>query len=229
MRNLAFSASLYSGQMCTGPQNVFIPASGVFDDDQLVDFDTVVDLLQNEVASFAYNQKMAAGTMGAVQNPQTIDRIDNLDDPAYKQILEPPRIKNPEFASARMRAIKILQVDAAHYEAYANEVFGPLLIIVKTKDIDEAISLAKEVALEKGAITCSAYTTDKEVEAKIVDEMNQAFVPVSVNMNGYALVNQHAAFSDFHVSGGNPSGNATFTDAQFINRRFVWIGNRWFG
>jgi len=40
-------------------------------------------------------------------------------------------------------------------------------------------------------------------------------------------VNQHAAFSDFHVSGGNPSGNASFTDALYINRRFVWIGNRY--
>jgi len=40
MRNLAFSASLYSGQMCTGPQNVFIPEGGVCDDGDLVDFNT---------------------------------------------------------------------------------------------------------------------------------------------------------------------------------------------
>jgi hypothetical protein len=39
-------------------------------------------------------------------------------------------------------------------------------------------------------------------------------------------VNQHAGFSDFHVTGGNPSGNASFTDADFINRRFTWVGLR---
>ncbi len=226
MRNLAFSASLYSGQMCTGPQNVFIPETGVYDDNELVDFETVVDLLQNEIASFAYNQKLAAGTMGTVQNQKTIDRIDALENKSYKEVLAPPKITNPEFAKARMRAIKILQVDAQDYEAYAKELFGPILIVVKTKDIQEAISLAKKIALEKGAITCSAYTTNEEVETQIIDEMNAAFTPVSVNMNGYALVNQHAAFSDFHVSGGNPSGNASFTDEQFIQRRFVWIGNR---
>jgi hypothetical protein len=29
------------------------------------------------------------------------------------------------------------------------------------------------------------------------------------------------------VSGGNPSGNATFTNADFINKRYIWIGNRY--
>jgi hypothetical protein len=54
----------------------------------------------------------------------------------------------------------------------------------------------------------------------------QAFTPVSFNFTGAAFVNQHAAFSDFHVTGGNPSGNATFTDSLYVNRRFVWVGNR---
>jgi len=155
-------------------------------------------------------------------------RIDELDASLYKLVLNPPKISNPEFDNARMHAVKIVQVDAADYETYAKEVFGPLLIVVKTKNIDHSIALAKKIALEKGAITCSAYTTDAAVEERVIDEMNAAFTPVSVNMNGYALVNQHAAFADFHVTGGNPSGNATFTDAQFINRRFVWVGNRKF-
>src|SRR4029077_17373958 len=31
--NLAFSFALYTGQMCTAPQNVYLPASGVQTDD----------------------------------------------------------------------------------------------------------------------------------------------------------------------------------------------------
>jgi hypothetical protein len=50
---------------------------------------------------------------------------------------------------------------------------------------------------------------------------------VSFNFTGAAFVNQHAAFSDFHVSGGNPSGNAGFTTPEYVNRRFVWVGNRY--
>ena len=63
----------------------------------------------------------------------------------------------------------------------------------------------------------------KEIE----EEMNSAFTPVSFNFTGAAFVNQHAAFSDLHVSGGNPAGNATFTNADFINKRYIWIGNRY--
>jgi len=49
---------------------------------------------------------------------------------------------------------------------------------------------------------------------------------VSFNFTGAAFVNSHAAFSDFHVSGGNAAGNASFTNSDFINKRFVWVGNR---
>jgi len=56
--------------------------------------------------------------------------------------------------------------------------------------------------------------------------MNSVFAPVSLNLIGFIWVNQHAAFSDFHVTGGNPAGNASFTDPAYINKRFVWVGNR---
>ena len=60
----------------------------------------------------------------------------------------------------------------------------------------------------------------------IAEEMQQAFTPVTFNLTGPIWVNQHAAFSDFHVTGGNPAGNASFTNPEFVTRRFVWVGNR---
>jgi hypothetical protein len=56
--------------------------------------------------------------------------------------------------------------------------------------------------------------------------MNKTFTPVSFNFTGAAFVNSHAAFSDFHVTGGNAAGNASFTNGDFISKRFVWVGNR---
>ena len=47
-----------------------------------------------------------------------------------------------------------------------------------------------------------------------------------MNFTGPIWMNQNAAFSDFHVTGGNPAGNATFTDAAYIVRRFVWVGHK---
>ena len=82
------------------------------------------------------------------------------------------------------------------------------------------------MALKYGAITCGAYTTDATVKEQITEEMNSVFTPVSFNLTGPIWVNQHAAFSDFHVTGGNPAGNASFTNQEFIVKRFVWVGNR---
>lgn len=100
------------------------------------------------------------------------------------------------------------------------------IFVVKTNSHDHSLALAKECATNLGAITCSCYSTDAAFMEQVEEEMNAAFTPVSFNFGGAAFVNQHAAFSDFHVTGGNPSGNASFTDAQYVNRRFVWVGNR---
>jgi hypothetical protein len=56
--------------------------------------------------------------------------------------------------------------------------------------------------------------------------METSFTPVSFNLTGGTFVNQNAGFSDFHVTGGNPAGNASFTNPDFVNRRFVWVGHK---
>ena len=109
---------------------------------------------------------------------------------------------------------------------YNQELFGPILVVVKTKDTDHSVELAKKLVAEKGALTCAVYTSDEEKAIFITEEMNEVFAPVSLNFTGFSFVNQHAAFSDFHGTGGNPAGNASFSDPLFVNRRFVWVGNR---
>ena len=53
-----------------------------------------------------------------------------------------------------------------------------------------------------------------------------AGVALSSNLTGQIWVNQSAAFSDFHVSGANPSGNATLCDSAFVSRRFRVVQSR---
>jgi hypothetical protein len=77
-----------------------------------------------------------------------------------------------------------------------------------------------------GAITCSVYCTDENKAQAITEEMESVFAPVSLNITGMIWVNQHAGFSDFHVTGGNPAGNASFTNPEYVNKRFVWVGHR---
>ncbi len=51
-------------------------------------------------------------------------------------------------------------------------------------------------------------------------------MPLSCNLTGQIFVNQSAAFSDFHVSGANPSGNATLCDPAFVANRFRFVQSR---
>ena len=46
---------------------------------------------------------------------------------------------------------------------------------------------------------------------------------LSINLIGNIFVNQSAAFSDYHVTGANPAGNASLTDAAFVGSRFARV------
>ncbi len=79
---------------------------------------------------------------------------------------------------------------------------------------------AAESARRKGAITASLYATDDATIDKAADAFARAGVALSVNLTGGVYVNQSAAFSDYHVTGANPAGNACLTDAAFVANRF---------
>lgn len=225
LQNLAFSVSLYSGQMCTAPQNFYIPESGILENGKRVSYEDMVNRLRDAIYSFARHPKMGPGTLGAIQNERTLKRVQAVDSLKVGVLLTPEAIENPEFANARTCAPSILEVDAES-ELIREELFGPVILIIKTRDTAHSLQLAHDIAMEKGAITCAAYTVNPEMERMIEEKMEEAFVPVSFNLTGYIWVNQNAAFSDFHVTGGNPAGNASLADPNFVNRRFVWVGHK---
>ena len=225
--NLAFAASLYSGQMCTAPQNIFVSAEGVKTAEGILSYDDVVAGIANAVKGLAENPKMGAGTLGAIQNDITSTRVKSVEAAAGSSVaLASMNIVNPEFPDARTASPTVIAVDAADVNSWKHECFGPIVFVVKTESAAHSLGLTSDSASELGAITCSCYSTDNEFMTEVEDVMNEVFTPVSFNFTGAAFVNQHAAFSDFHVTGGNPSGNASFTDSQYVNRRFVWVGNR---
>ncbi|MCB9262799.1 MAG: phenylacetic acid degradation protein PaaN [Flavobacteriales bacterium] len=225
-QNIAFASSLYSGQMCTAPQNIFVSGEGVETENGMVTFDEVANAIANAVSGLVSHPKMGAGTLGGIQNDNTIKRIADSGDFGGKVLLEKQDVVNPEFENARIYSPKVIATDADNFEAFGHECFGPIIFIVKTKNREHSVEIAAEMAKTKGAITCSAYCTDEKMVNHIEEIMNNTFTPVSFNFGGAAFVNQHAAFSDFHVTGGNPSGNASFTNPEYINKRFVWVGNR---
>jgi phenylacetic acid degradation protein paaN len=228
--NLAFAASLYSGQMCTAPQNIFVSAEGIKTAEGHLSYDDVVAGIANAVKGLAENPKMGAGTLGAIQNDVTSSRVKSVEAAAGSSVaLSSMNIVNLEFPDARTASPTVIAVDASDEKSWKHECFGPIVFVVKTQSAAQSLELTADCAAELGAITCSCYSTDTVFMVEVEDAMNAVFTPVSFNFSGAAFVNQHAAFSDFHVTGGNPSGNASFTDSQYVNRRFVWVGNRKMG
>lgn len=224
--NLAFSVCLYSGQMCTAPQNFYIPEDGVNTPDGLVSFDEVASRFVDAIQMLTNNPKAGPYVLGAIQNSDTLRRLDKVDEINGKVILTSVKVNNPLFPNAITASPVVLTVDAKNKEEYGRELFGPIVILVKTKSTDHSIELAAEMATNHGAISCAAYSIDDNVKQKIREEMAMAYTPVSFNLLGSVYVNQNAGFSDFHVSGGNPSGNASFTNPEYIVKRFTWVGFR---
>jgi phenylacetic acid degradation protein paaN len=225
-QNLAFSVSLYSGQMCTAPQNFFIPEKGVTVNGEQVPYDDVVQKLAGAVTGLATNPKAGPHVLGAIQNPATQERVEQMALNGGRSILAHGTVNNPTFQNARTCSPSIYEVQSSQVEQYSQELFGPIMLVIKTKDTQESIRLAAQLAREHGAISCGAYTTSQEIKEQIMDEMSLAGTPVSFNLTGGIYVNQNAGFSDFHVTGGNPAGNASFTNPEFVIKRFTWVGFR---
>jgi phenylacetic acid degradation protein paaN len=223
-RNLSVSMTMYSGQMCTTPQNVFVPEAGVRVDGELVPYDEVVAGFVAAIDGLLGDDARASAILGAVKGTASIDRIGAAAGAGT--ILSASReVTNAEFPDAIVRTPVIVEVDAAS-DAYRSEMFGPVIFVVKVPTVDEAIEAARDAARARGAITWLAYTTDEGVMDRVIEAAVDAGVSVAFNLTGGLFVNQSAAFSDFHVTGDNPAGNASLTDPAFVVGRFRVVGVR---
>jgi acyl-CoA reductase-like NAD-dependent aldehyde dehydrogenase len=224
--NLAFSINLYSGQMCTAPQNFYIPEGGINTPAGNVSFDQFAEKLVANINGLIDNPKAGPFVLGAVQSKRTSERVVEAEKIPGKVWMKSRSFENPMFKNARVATPVIVEVDATKQEIFSKELFGPIALLIKTKSTDQSIELAQAMAQQHGAISCGAYTTDADVKEKIADAMALAATPVSFNLTGGIYMNQNAAFSDFHVTGGNPSGNASFTNPEYVTKRFTWVGHR---
>jgi phenylacetic acid degradation protein paaN len=218
--NLAFTLSLYSGQMCTTSQNIFLPKDGILAGGQRVSIADFAKALAAGVEKLLGDPARAVEILGAIQNPATVRRLDAAPGEGGEVVLPSKGINHPQFPQARVRTPLILKVRADEEKVYDREMFGPITYLVATENTDDSIVRVARAARDKGAITCSIYSTDPKVLAKASDQATAVGAATSCNLLGSIYVNQSAAFSDYHVSGANPAGNATLTDAAYVTGRY---------
>lgn len=223
--NIAFSLSLYSGQMCTAPQNIFVPRSGIGSDEGHKSFDDVVQGIAGAVQKLVASPERAAALLGTIQNPATLARVGAVAAKGRVALASRP-YDVAGSPGARTATPAILTAESNDAALWSEEQFGPVSFVIATSSTAEGIDKAAALARSKGAITASVYSTDDKVLEQAAEVLAAAGVNLSCNLIGGVYVNQSAAFSDYHVSGANPAGNACLTDAAFVARRFRAIGVR---
>ncbi|MPW22163.1 phenylacetic acid degradation protein PaaN [Paraburkholderia sp. CNPSo 3157] len=225
-RNIAFSLALYSGQMCTAPQNIYVPRDGIRTAEGTVSFDAVAEAIASAVQKLCSDPARAVELLGAIQNESVIQRLDEARK-LGRVLADSQSLEHPAFAGARVRTPLVLQLDAAKDEArFTREWFGPISFVIATDSTDQSLDLAGRIATEHGALTLSVYSTDDKVIEAAEEASIRGGVALSINLTGGVFVNQSAAFSDFHGTGANPAANAALADAAFVANRFRVVQSR---
>ncbi|MCX8115865.1 MAG: phenylacetic acid degradation protein PaaN, partial [Burkholderiaceae bacterium] len=227
LRNLAFTLSLYSGQMCTTTKAILVPAGGIDTEAGRKSFDEVAADLGVAIDKLLADPATACAVLGAIQSPDTLRRIEEAQS-AAAVVLASKKIENAEFPGAEVRTPVVLKCGAKDESVYMQERFGPISTVVAVPgDASAAVALAERIVNEHGALTAGLYSTKQPVIDAMTEATLRSGVALSINLTGNVYVNQSASFSDFHATGANPAANASYTDSAFVANRFRVVQRRW--
>ena len=221
--NLAFTLSLYSGQMCTTPQNIFIPEGGIETEDGHKSFDEVAAALATGVEKLNGDDARASAILGAIQSKATLERIGEYGK-GDNVILASRSVPMDGFDGAIIQTPLILK--ATDESSYTAELFGPISFVVPSKDTADSLKIVENSVKNHGAISFGIYSASDEVLEAAEDMACRVGVAISFNLTGGVYVNQTAAFSDFHATGCNPAANAALSDTAYVSNRYRVVQSR---
>lgn len=218
-RNISMSLSLYSSQMCTAPQNIFIPKEGIVSNGEKVSFDEIAKTICDSVQKLLSVDERAVEILGAIQNTDICKRVDNASS-LGKVLLESKTIKHPIFENATIKTPVVIKVNAKDKNLYHNEHFGPVILLIETDSREDSLKVWKETVGLHGAITAGVYSSDEEYIEETEDIAIEEKVNLSVNLTGHILMNHSAAFTDFHATGDNKAANCALSNDNFVSGRY---------
>lgn len=232
-RSLATTLCMFSAQMCTSPQNIYIPEQGIRvgkgSEARLASFDEVAEKIAASVAALTGEPKRAAMILAAIQADTTLDLLRDMTAQGKahgRVLLEPRPYPHPEFPGARTSTPLMLAVTTAERPLYAAERFGPISFCIRVKDAADALAQATADVRAHGGLTAFLYSTDPGFIAAAEAAYAVAGAQLTCNLTGPMPLNFAAAYSDYHVTGLNPAGNASLTDQAFVASRFRIVQSR---
>jgi phenylacetic acid degradation protein paaN len=229
LRSLATTLCMFSAQMCTSPQNIYVPREGVDTPQGRVPFEEVARRLADAVQALTTEPKKAAMILATIQSPQTLALLQQLQEDGARRgkvLLAPAPYPHPEFPQARTRTPLMLQVTTADRALYAQERFGPVSFVIACQSADDALAQATQDARAEGGLTAFLYSTREDYIARAEAAYARAGAQLTINLTGPMPLNFAAAYSDYHVTGLNPAGNATLTNLAFVAGRFGVVQSR---
>ena len=223
--NLAFSFALYTGQMCTAPQNVYLPAGGVETDEGVKSPAEVAAGIGAAFDQLLGDDARAVELLGGVVNEGVLERLESAGDHGETYVASRV-VQHPSYPDATVRTPTLIGLTAADSHVYESECFGPVAYLITTSGTDDSITLFRDTVQAHGAMTASVYSTSDGVVEQMRDAALDAGVALSENLLGGVFVNQSAAYSDFHGTGANPAANASYTDGAYVASRFRVVQSR---
>ncbi len=224
-QNLAFSFALYTGQMCTAPQNIYLPNSGISTDEGEKSPTEVGQGIGAALDRLLGDDARAVELLGGVVNAGVLERLEAAGSRG-DVLVESRTVKHPTYSEATVRTPTIIGLSSSDTEVYESECFGPVAYLISTSGTDESIDRFRDTVKRHGAMTASVYSTSGTVIDEVREAALDAGVALSENLLGAVFVNQSAAYSDFHGTGANPAATASYTDGAYVASRFRVIQSR---
>ena len=228
--NLAFSLSLYSGQMCTTPQNIYVPRDGIETDEGRVSFEDFGAQLGAALTKLTGDDARAVEILGAIVNDDVRSRASDLPGLSARLggalVLDAREVAHSSYPDAVVRAPGLVALDVADGAAYSQECFGPVTFLIATDSTVQSLERMRDTTQEHGAMTAAVYSTSEDVLDDAREAAAEAGVALSENLTGPVFVNQTSAFSDYHGTGANPAANSAYVDAAFVANRFRVVTSR---
>ena len=227
LANLAFSLCLYSGQMCTTPQDLLVPADGIGTRRGARSRWTSSRPTSARRWRSCSARTRRRSSCSARSSTTACCRVWTVRGRSATVLIPSRTLTHPAYPQARVRTPALVRVPADRVETLGRGVLRAGLVPRRHRH-------------HRGRARADAPHGDRPWRAHrggVLDRREggrgpparsriESGVALSENLTGGVYVNQTAAYSDLHATGANPAANAAYTDAHFVAGRFRVIQTR---
>jgi succinate-semialdehyde dehydrogenase/glutarate-semialdehyde dehydrogenase len=200
--------TINNGQSCIAAKR-FIVAGEIYDEFERK--------FVSEMQALRIGDPMEESTeIGPLATPQIVN---DLEEQVKKAVASGARVltggKRPDRPGNFFEPTVLVDVDITA-PISCEEIFGPVAMLFRVRDIDEAIRVANATQFGLGS---AAWTNDAHEQAKFIDELEAG----AVFINGMVASDPRLPFGGVKHSGYGRE-LAEFGIREFVNIKTVWVG-----